>query len=74
MASRIITMRTRLRGGLEKRGSKRNWKHITDQIGMFCFTGLAPTEVKLLYICIPFLHVFLFFSPKNSVCDRGGLI
>lgn len=45
MADRIITMRTRLRDGLAKEGSTLNWQHITDQIGMFCFTGMKPEQV-----------------------------
>uniref|UniRef100_A0A2K5ITR8 Aspartate aminotransferase n=1 Tax=Colobus angolensis palliatus TaxID=336983 RepID=A0A2K5ITR8_COLAP len=31
-----------------KEGSTHNWQHITDQIGMFCFTGLKPEQVELL--------------------------
>ena len=46
MADRIITMRQRLQDGLAKEGSTRNWQHITDQIGMFCFTGLTPEQVR----------------------------
>jgi len=45
MADRIITMRTQLRDGLTKEGSSHNWQHITDQIGMFCFTGMTPEQV-----------------------------
>lgn len=46
MADRIIEMRKALRETLEKKlGSKLSWKHVTDQIGMFCFTGLTPAEV-----------------------------
>ena len=26
-------------------GSSRDWKHITDQIGMFAFTGMTPDQV-----------------------------
>lgn len=48
MADRIISMRTKLVEGLKSEGSTRNWQHITDQIGMFCFTGLKPDEVKAL--------------------------
>jgi len=48
MADRIINMRNRLKGGLQKLGSSRNWEHITDQIGMFCFTGLNPEQVDRL--------------------------
>jgi aspartate aminotransferase, mitochondrial len=45
MADRIITMRQQLVNNLTQNGSKRNWQHITDQIGMFCFTGLNPQQV-----------------------------
>lgn len=31
-------------------GSSHNWSHITDQIGMFCFTGLKPDQVCVLYL------------------------
>ncbi|XP_043206509.1 aspartate aminotransferase, mitochondrial-like [Amphibalanus amphitrite] len=48
MADRIIGMRTRLRDGLAREGSTRNWQHITDQIGMFCFTGMKPDQVGRL--------------------------
>lgn len=46
MADRIISVRTKLRDNLKKEGSSRNWQHITDQIGMFCFTGMKPNEVS----------------------------
>jgi len=46
MADRIISMRTQLRDGLAKNGSSRDWKHITDQIGMFAFTGMTPEQVE----------------------------
>lgn len=45
MADRIISVRTQLRDNLKKEGSSRNWQHITDQIGMFCFTGMKPDQV-----------------------------
>merc|ERR1712018_1023942 len=45
MADRIITMRQKLKDGLAREGSTRNWEHITDQIGMFCFTGMTPDQV-----------------------------
>lgn len=45
MADRIISMRQLLVDNLAKFGSSRNWSHITDQIGMFCFTGLNPSQV-----------------------------
>ncbi|KAJ1652659.1 aspartate transaminase aat1 [Dispira simplex] len=49
MANRIISMRTSLRHHLEKDfGSQHNWEHITNQIGMFCYTGLQPQQVERL--------------------------
>ncbi len=47
MADRIITMRDRLVHGLKEAGSTRDWTHITDQIGMFCFSGLSPEQVSV---------------------------
>ncbi|XP_045597804.1 aspartate aminotransferase, mitochondrial [Procambarus clarkii] len=48
MADRIITMRSQLKHFLAKEGSVRDWTHITDQIGMFCFTGMTPDQVEKL--------------------------
>lgn len=48
MAERIISMRTQFKDLLAKEGSKRNWDHITSQIGMFCFTGISPDQVEKL--------------------------
>ncbi|KAG5880654.1 hypothetical protein JTB14_022818 [Gonioctena quinquepunctata] len=48
MADRIISVRTKLRENLKKEGSTRNWEHITNQIGMFCFTGMKPEQVEKL--------------------------
>lgn len=41
-------MRDQLASNLKKEGSTHNWKHIIDQIGMFCFTGLKPDQVERL--------------------------
>lgn len=48
MADRIIAMRKMLRSEIEKLGSSCSWNHITDQIGMFCYTGLDTTQVQRL--------------------------
>lgn len=44
MADRIITVRATLRKNVERLGSRKNWQHITDQIGMFCFTGMNAEQ------------------------------
>jgi len=48
MSGRIIRMRKSLVDGLAEAGSKRNWDHIVNQIGMFCFTGLTPEQCDTL--------------------------
>lgn len=48
MADRIISVRSTLRSELEGLGSSRPWNHITDQIGMFCFTGMNKDECERL--------------------------
>ncbi|EXJ61155.1 aspartate aminotransferase [Cladophialophora psammophila CBS 110553] len=48
MADRIIEMRALLKKNLEELGSKHNWDHITNQIGMFAYTGLKPEQMETL--------------------------
>jgi aspartate aminotransferase len=48
MADRIIQMRTDLVTELKNLGSKKDWSHITNQIGMFCYSGLSPQQVEKL--------------------------
>ncbi|RMD44549.1 hypothetical protein DV735_g572, partial [Chaetothyriales sp. CBS 134920] len=48
MADRIIKMRALLKENLQQLGSKQNWDHITNQIGMFAYTGLSPEQMDAL--------------------------
>jgi len=49
MADRIIDMRKSLRSEIEILDrSNSKWNHVTDQIGMFCFTGLTKPQVDLI--------------------------
>ena len=48
MASRIQAMRQLLREELASAGSQLDWSHITNQIGMFAFTGLTASQVEKL--------------------------
>lgn len=41
VSARIKKQRTLLREGLERQNTPGCWKHITDQIGMFSYTGLT---------------------------------
>lgn len=67
MSGRIIEMRKALRSKLEELGTPGTWNHITDQIGMFSFTGL--TEKQVLKIRED-SHVYM---TKNGRISMAGL-
>jgi aspartate aminotransferase len=48
MSSRIQDMRTALVKELRDAGSKKDWSHISNQIGMFAYSGLTPEQVELM--------------------------
>ena len=48
MAERINTMRTLLVANLATAGSIKEWGHISDQIGMFCYSGLTKEQVEAI--------------------------
>jgi aspartate aminotransferase len=64
MADRIKEMRQTLRGELEALQSKLSWNHVTDQIGMFCYTGLKPEQVERL---TKEFHVYLTKDGRISI-------
>lgn len=45
MAGRIAGVRSELQAALEKRCPDKDWSFITQQIGMFSFTGMTPQQV-----------------------------
>ena len=67
MSGRIITMRQALRSKLEELGTPGTWNHITDQIGMFSFTGL--TEAQVLKLREDY-HIYM---TKNGRISMAGL-
>ncbi|WFD25450.1 aspartate transaminase [Malassezia nana] len=65
MADRINSMRATLKDLLVKEhGSKHNWDHITNQIGMFAFLGITPEQVDRL---VNEHHVYLTKDGRISV-------
>jgi aspartate aminotransferase, mitochondrial len=48
MSGRMADMRSGIANKLKEKGSKHSWKHITDQIGMFAYTGLSKDMVDEL--------------------------
>ena len=68
MAGRIMDMRKALRSKLEElNGKEGSWKHITDQIGMFSFTGLPEKQVLKIR---EDAHVYM---TKNGRISMAGL-
>jgi aspartate aminotransferase len=45
MAGRIAGVRSELQAALEKRCPEKDWSFVTQQIGMFSFTGMTPVQV-----------------------------
>eukprot|EP00042_Codosiga_hollandica_P059601 m.919978 g.919978 ORF g.919978 m.919978 type:complete len:421 (-) comp60601_c0_seq1:123-1385(-) len=46
MADRIIAMRSALFDALKAKGSVKDWSHVKNQIGMFCYSGLNTEQVE----------------------------
>lgn len=67
MSGRIISMRKALRSKLEALGTSGTWSHITDQIGMFSFTGLSEAQVQRLR------DEYHIYMTKNGRISMAGL-
>jgi aspartate aminotransferase len=67
MSGRIISMRDVLRAKLEELETPGTWNHITDQIGMFSFTGLSEKQVLQLR------EEFHVYMTKNGRISMAGL-
>ncbi|KAF5694617.1 aspartate aminotransferase [Fusarium denticulatum] len=67
MSGRIISMRDTLRAKLEELQTPGTWNHITDQIGMFSFTGLSESQVMKLR------EEFHIYMTKNGRISMAGL-
>merc|ERR1712232_1284963 len=64
MSDRIVEMRTALRKAIEAKGTPGTWNHVTDQIGMFTFTGLEPKQVERM---VNEFHVYMTADGRISV-------
>lgn len=65
MSGRIREMRELLRVKLEALGTPGTWHHITKQIGMFSYSGLTPSQVKVL---VNKYHIYLLRSGRINMC------
>lgn len=67
MSGRIAEMRQGLYDGLVAQGSTLPWNHITDQIGMFAFTGLTPEQ------CTRMIEEHKVYMTMNGRISIAGL-
>ncbi|KAM3419750.1 Aspartate aminotransferase [Cercospora zeina] len=67
MSGRIKEMRSAVRTRLEEAKTPGTWNHITDQIGMFSFTGLNEKQVEKLR------SEYHIYMTKNGRISMAGL-
>ena len=67
MSGRIIAMRSGLTKRLKDLGNPHDWKHITNQIGMFAYTGLAKEQ------CQELMEKHFVFLTMNGRISVAGL-
>ena len=60
-------MRNLLRSTLERIGARGTWNHVTDQIGMFSFTGLTVPQSEAM---VKKHHIYM---TKNGRISVAGL-
>ncbi|XP_049592159.1 aspartate aminotransferase, cytoplasmic [Syngnathus scovelli] len=65
MADRVLLMRAQLKAKLQALGTPGTWDHITDQIGMFSFTGLNPRQVEYM---VKEKHIYMMSSGRITMC------
>jgi len=63
MSNRIVQMRTALRSAIEAKGTPGTWNHITDQIGMFSYTGLNKSQVERM---VNEFHIYMTSDGRIS--------
>jgi len=64
MSNRIVEMRTALRSAIEAKKTTGTWNHVTDQIGMFTYTGLNKAQVERM---VEEFHIYMTADGRISV-------
>ena len=67
VAGRIIEMRKLLRAELERIGTPGDWSNITNQIGMFSYTGMSEAQSERM---VNKYHIYML---KNGRISMSGL-
>ncbi|CDW53930.1 glutamine oxaloacetic transaminase [Trichuris trichiura] len=69
MSSRVRNVRQEFRAKLEAFGAPGSWRHITDQIGLFSFTGLNEKQTKYL---TDVHHIYLLKNGRINMCGLNS--
>ena len=64
MSVRIQDMRSELFDELTRLDTPGTWNHVTDQIGMFSFTGLSPEQSKQM---VEKHHIYMLGNGRVSM-------
>merc|ERR1712048_64646 len=64
MSDRIVEMRKALRAAIEEKGTPGTWNHVTDQIGMFTYTGLTKEQSSRM---VEEFHVYMTGDGRISM-------
>ncbi|XP_068614874.1 aspartate aminotransferase, cytoplasmic-like [Brachionichthys hirsutus] len=65
MADRVMLMRAQLSAKLQALGTPGTWNHITEQRGMFSFTGLTPKQVEYM---VKEKCIYLLANGRINMC------
>lgn len=74
MADRVLLMRAQLKAKLQALGTPGTWEHITDQIGMFSFTGLnRKFKDPQMANTLCHTHAHICTTTKHTAITKGIL-
>jgi len=65
VTGRIARMRLKLKEALAANGTPGNWDHITNQVGMFSFTGLTPEQSAAM---VEKYSIYMTGNGRISIC------
>ncbi|XP_044293321.1 putative aspartate aminotransferase, cytoplasmic 2 [Varanus komodoensis] len=66
LVKRIMLIREKLKEKLRILGTPGSWEHITEQSGVYSFTGLLPSQVEYL---ARHKHIYLFPNGQINICS-----
>lgn len=66
ITNRMLKIRAALRQSLEESNSSLSWEHLTNQVGMFWFSGLSPNQIEQLRS-----RFHIYITPDSRISIAG---